>query len=207
MNRSLLAVGVLSLSLLPAGLRAQGRAAARQRPPRPLTSVELLLKLYHASPAAAASAIKLRGTGFDVTPALEQLLVEAGADKQLLALAALGRVEEAPAPPPAAPLWIEPAAQARKLLQRPEPVRPAGVAPGSSGRVTIEVIVGRDGRVKTARATMGEEPWVKPALEATEQSVYRPTVLDGEPVEVITEITIQFQPAPPADAPAPTGLE
>lgn len=179
---------------------AQGRPSSRQRAVRPLTSVELLLKLYHSSPAAASAAIKLRGTNFDVTPELETLLVEAGADKSLLALAALRRVEDSPAiqaaaaPAQSSAIRMDPAQQARKLVQRVEAVHPPE-ARQSSGKVTIELIVGTDGRVKSARLISGEAPFAAPALEAAQKYVYRPTVLDGEAVEVVSEVTIQFEPA------------
>lgn len=196
MRALLLAIFTLAASG-PAGL-AQ---VSRQKAARPLTSVELLLKLYHGTPAAAAAAIKVRGTGFDMTPTLERLLVEAGADKSLLALAALRRTEQAPRPPAgavsssaAAAIRMDAAAQARKLIQRQEAAHPAA-ARQSGGKVRLDVQVGMDGRVKNARLISGEEPFAAAALEAARGYVYRPTVLDGEAVEVISEVVIEFQPA------------
>lgn len=203
--RNVLAIVLLgaasSLLLVAQGLPARG-AAARQKAARPLTSIELLLKLYHGSPAAAAAAIKVRGTGFDMTAPLEKLLVEAGADKSLLALAALRRVDvEAAAVVPAASaagnlLRLDEAVQARKLIQRPEVNRPAGSG-AAGGNVKVELHIGADGRVKNARVLSGggDQALAAAALEAARGSVYRPTVLDGQAVEVATEVTIGFEPA------------
>lgn len=179
----------------PAVLPLQAQAGTRRSAPKPLTSIELLLKLYHGSPAAASTAVKVRGTAFDITPALEKLLVEAGADKSLLALAAFRRIDFVPAArsavaaaSSAGPIRVDAAVQARKLIQRPEAAVPAGAAAGSA---TVEIIVGTDGRVKTARA-LGESALAAAAVEAARGHIYRPTQLDGETVEVATEVTIDF---------------
>jgi outer membrane biosynthesis protein TonB len=175
---------------------AAGRTPARQKAARPLTSTELLLKLYHGTPAAAVAAVKVRGIDFDINPQLEKLLVEAGAERSLLALAALRRVEQTPQPAaagPAAAIRVDAAAQARKLVQRRDPVLlPADAARAAGGKVTLEVQVGVDGRVKNVRVTGGNGPLSAAAAEAVRGYVYRPTVLDGEPVEVTTEVTIEF---------------
>lgn len=110
------------------------RAAARQKPARPLTSFELLLKLYHGTPASAA--VKVRGVDFQVTPAIEAGLIEAGADKPMLALVALRR-QETERPTAVAPsVRMDPAAQARKLLRKQEAVFPLD-ARQERGTVTL----------------------------------------------------------------------
>lgn len=67
---------------------ALGVAAAA---PRPLTSYELLLKLYHGSLQDAKTAVKARGVRFQLTPQLEKHIVDAGGDKALLSLCTLLR--------------------------------------------------------------------------------------------------------------------
>lgn len=193
--RPVLSILAVTTALLWTGVSPLGAQAAGAKRPggRPLTSVELLLKLYHGSPAAAAAAVKVRGTAFDLTPPLERLLVEAGADRSLLALATLRRVDFAPAaaaaPRQEAPVRMYSDVQARKLIQRPEAAMPPGAA---GGKVTVEIVVGADGRVKTARTLNGDAALTAAALEAARGYVYRPTVLDGEAVEVITEVAIEF---------------
>ena len=50
---------------------------------------------------------------------------------------------------------------------------------------------------------------VKAAREAVQQWVYRPTLLNGNPVEVVTQIDINFTLSenPPARAPAPNAQQ
>ena len=169
------------------------RAAARQKPARPLTSFELLLKLYHGTLAAAAAAVKVRGVDFQVTPAIEAGLIEAGADKSMLALVALRR-QEIERPAAVAPsIRMDPAAQARKLLRKQEAVYPPA-AGQARGAVTIEVVVGQDGRVKNTRVLTGAAPFVAAALQSVQSYVYKPTILDDQAVEVTTTVTIDFEP-------------
>ena len=169
------------------------RAAARQKPARPLTSFELLLKLYHGTPSAAAAAVKVRGVDFQVTPAIEAGLVEAGADKSMLALVALRR-QETERPASVAPsIRMDPAAQARKLLRKPEAVYPPD-ARQERGTVTVEVVVGQDGRVKNTRLLTGAAPFAAAALQAVQSYVYKPTILDDQAVEVTTTVTVEFEP-------------
>ena len=194
MKVTILALGILGLGGSIAQLCAQStpasRAAIRQKVARPLTPIELLLKLYHGTPNSVAAAVKVRGVGFDVTPAIEAQLVEAGADKTLLALAALRRIETAPRV--AVPtIRISSVAQAKKIVTKPQPVLPAG-APETYAKVIMDVSVGSDGQVKSARVTSGSPPFSEAALAAVRGYVYRPTSLDDEVVEVSTEVVIEF---------------
>ena len=185
------ALGVAGLiPLLSAQSTPASRAAIRQKPARPLTAVELLLKLYHGTPNAVSAAVKVRGVGFDVTPAIEAQLVEAGATKSLLALTALRRIEtvrQVAAPT----VRINPSAQAKKIVTKPLAVLPPG-APDTYAKVTMEVQVGVDGHVKNARLTSGSSPFAEAALAAVQGYVYKPTSLDDEVVEVSTEVVIEF---------------
>ncbi len=193
MKVTILALGILGLGgsiALCAQSTPASRAAVRQKGARPLTAIELLLKLYHGTPNSVAAAIKVRGVGFDVTPAIEAQLVEAGADKTLLALAALRRIETAPRVV-VPTVRISPAAQAKKIVTKPQAVLPAG-APDTYAKVTMDVNVGSDGYVKSARVTSGSPPFSEAALTAVRGYVYRPTSLDDEVVEVSTEVAIEF---------------
>ena len=185
------ALGVAgSIPLLPAQSTPASRAAIRQKGARPLTPVELLLKLYHGTPNAVAAAIKVRGVGFDVTPALEAQLVEAGADRTLLALAALRRIEtvqQVVVPT----VRINALAQSKKIVTKQQAVLPAG-SPDTYAKVTMEVNLGTDGHVKNARVVSGNPPFSDAALAAVQGYVYKPTSLDGEVVEVSTEVMIEF---------------
>jgi protein TonB len=61
-----------------------------------------------------------------------------------------------------------------------------------SGTVRLEGIIGRDGAVRELKVISGHPLLVKPALEAVRQWLYRPTLLNGEPVEVNAPIDVHF---------------
>ncbi len=83
------------------------------------------------------------------------------------------------------PMLVNPAAQARNLLTKVDPAPPGGP-------VQLDVVIGRDGRVKTAKVISGDAAFAEKARAAVLQWTYRPTLSNGEPVEVRTEVDIRF---------------
>lgn len=81
------------------------------------------------------------------------------------------------------------------LIDRVEPVYPASARhDGISGIVILEVIIGRDGRVKNAIVIKGlPEGLSESAVDAVRQWKFKPGTLNGEPVEVIFNLTINFR--------------
>jgi protein TonB len=81
-----------------------------------------------------------------------------------------------------------------QLVNRVEPVYPRIAAiSGIQGQVKLHAIIGRDGRIQSLNAISGPPLLMRAALEAVEQWRYRPSVLNGEAVEVETFITINFK--------------
>lgn len=60
------------------------------------------------------------------------------------------------------------------------------------GAVILEAIIDREGRVEGLRVLSGHPLLVKAACEAVQQWRYRPTLLNGQPVEVLTQVTVNF---------------
>ncbi len=84
-------------------------------------------------------------------------------------------------------------AQHAKLIQQPAPVYPPlAKQAGVTGVVRLNAIIGADGTVKNLTVSSGHPILVPAAMEAAKQWVYQPTLLNGKPVEVITEIEINF---------------
>jgi periplasmic protein TonB len=80
-----------------------------------------------------------------------------------------------------------------------EVLRPRGpVDPSSAkqlyiqGAVVIDALIGRDGRIEQTTVIRGQALLNKSAMEAIKQWQYRPYYLNGEPVEVETQITVNF---------------
>jgi protein TonB len=80
------------------------------------------------------------------------------------------------------------------LISRVEPRYPAlALQTKTEGVVRLHAIISRDGRITSLDILSGHPLLVKAALEAVSQWRYRPTMLNGEPVEVETSITVIFQ--------------
>jgi TonB family protein len=61
------------------------------------------------------------------------------------------------------------------------------------GVVHLKATVATDGTVKELEAISGQPLLVKAAMEAVRQWRYEPTMLRGEPVEVVTRIAVVFK--------------
>ena len=76
----------------------------------------------------------------------------------------------------------------RVLPQYPEIAQVAHV----SGTVVLRAIIARDGTVQELEYVSGPALLIKPAMDAVQRWRYRPTLLNGKPVEVETTIDVVF---------------
>jgi len=60
------------------------------------------------------------------------------------------------------------------------------------GTVVLFAVIGKDGTVEDVRVERGLPVLAQAAIEAVKQWRYRPYLLNGEPVEVDSQITINF---------------
>jgi outer membrane biosynthesis protein TonB len=99
-------------------------------------------------------------------------------------------------PPPAAGvkrLRISGSVQARNLVSQPHPVYPPLAKQARvQGVVRFNALIGLDGAIKALQLIEGPELLTQTAAEAVKQWVYRPTLLNGDPVEVVTQIDVNF---------------
>lgn len=82
---------------------------------------------------------------------------------------------------------------------------PAAKAAKMSGVVVMTAVIGKDGSVKSLEIASCTNPvFNKAAMDAVSQWKYKPYMLNGEPAEVMTTITVNFaiSPSPPT---APNG--
>lgn len=83
--------------------------------------------------------------------------------------------------------------QQLKLVSQARPAYPPEAKQERiQGVVQLEVTIARDGKVKNVDVTSGHSLLVPAAVEAVRQWVYETTLLNGEPVEVITQVDINF---------------
>jgi TonB family protein len=84
-------------------------------------------------------------------------------------------------------------AQAANLIQKVIPPYPAeSKANRVQGTVRFTVIIGKDGTVKSVALVSGDPVLAQAAKDAVQKWVYRPTLLNGDPVEVMTQVDVNF---------------
>jgi protein TonB len=108
-----------------------------------------------------------------------------------------GAAAAPPPPPPQAttPRRVRVGGQvdAAKLIFGPRPeYPPLAKMARIQGKVLLEAIISRDGTIQDLKVLSGHPLLVKAALEAVQRWRYQPTLLNGEPVEVITEVEVNF---------------
>jgi len=92
-----------------------------------------------------------------------------------------------------APIPVTSTVQAAKLIRQVKPpYPPLAVSAHISGTVRLVAIIGRDGAIRNLQVTSGHPLLTPSAVEAVKQWLYHPTLLNGEPVEVITQIEVNF---------------
>jgi periplasmic protein TonB len=80
------------------------------------------------------------------------------------------------------------------LVKRVEPIYP-GLAQQLrvQGVVQLQANLNKEGNVTNLKVLRGEALLAQPALNAVRQWKYKPYYLNGQPVEIQTEITVQFK--------------
>lgn len=83
---------------------------------------------------------------------------------------------------------------AARLLNKVQPVYPAlARQQGIQGLVRLKVIIGADGATQQLEVISGHPLLIQAAMDAVRQWRYRPTLLEGKPVEIETTIDVYFQ--------------
>lgn len=106
------------------------------------------------------------------------------------------------APPPAppakpqtrrGPLKVATGVAEANLIHKVLPVYPAlAKSARVQGTVEFKAIISKEGTIENLRLVHGHPLLVQAAREAVLQWKYRPTLLNGEPVEVVTDIIVNF---------------
>lgn len=97
-----------------------------------------------------------------------------------------------PAPAPTRPLRVSHWAEGN-LIYRVQPSYPPLARQARiQGPVKLRAIVSRTGTIENLTVLSGHAMLVTAAIEAVRQWRYRPYLLNGDPIEVETEITVNF---------------
>jgi protein TonB len=83
--------------------------------------------------------------------------------------------------------------QQANLIRQPKPVYPPLAKQARiQGVVRFNAIIGKDGTIQNLTLMSGHPLLVPAAQEAVKQWLYKPTLLNGDPVEVATVIDVNF---------------
>ena len=93
-------------------------------------------------------------------------------------------------PPSPQRVIVAPSVAAAALMHRVEPEYPADAR--WEGTVLLCAIIGKDGTIELLEYVSGPVPLMKAAMDAVMQWRYKRTMLNGKPVEVETEIFVDF---------------
>jgi protein TonB len=87
----------------------------------------------------------------------------------------------------------EPMQQAQLIARIVPRYPPLAVQTRKEGTVLLHAIISIDGRIKALEVVSGSPLFVQDAIDGVRQWRYRPTYLNGQPVEVETSITVIFR--------------
>jgi protein TonB len=111
----------------------------------------------------------------------------------------LGGVGTAPPPPPPAkkapsgPVQIGGRVAEANLIRKVQPVYPPlAKSARVQGTVEFTATISKEGNIENLTLVRGHPLLVNAAREAVQQWKYKPTLLNGQPVEVITDIIVNF---------------
>jgi TonB family protein len=162
---------------------------------------------FHALPVGRYS-IEVRLPGF--RPFQQSLELHANEPRRLDVVLEIGEVNQtinvvAKAPPAAPPntrsgpphrIRVGGNVQQMKLVHQVQPIYPERAqAQGIQGIVLLEAVIWKDGSVGTMRVLnkLADPDLVSSAVEAVKNWRYEPTLLNGQPIEIVTTITVNFR--------------
>lgn len=177
--------------------------AATKAPPSPTAPLErdqiLDLLQIGMDDNVLANLVTKRGIGFEPFDDYLQVYKLAGAEPNVLST-----IEQAGRTNPEATATTVPAVEGRRirvstekaetrLIYQPKPVYPP-VAKSAriQGLVRLAAHIGTDGTIEDLKVLSGHPLLIKASLDAVSQWRYQPTIVNGAPVEVATEIDLSF---------------
>ena len=85
--------------------------------------------------------------------------------------------------------------QIGQLTNLVEPVYPPEAQKrGIEGTVKLHAVIGADGTIQSLEPRSGPEPLIQAAMTAVRQWKYRPTTLNGKPIETQEDVSFAFRP-------------
>jgi protein TonB len=141
-------------------------------------------------------------------PAPSATVTRAGVNEAQVVRAAPGAPPPPPPPPPPAPsakvtkvgvteadaVRLGPDAQPPTILKKADPAYPKAAQEARvQGVVILELVIGKDGKVRSAKAVRSIPELDQAAKDAVMQWEYEPPTIKGKPVDVIATVTMNFK--------------
>jgi TonB family protein len=96
-------------------------------------------------------------------------------------------------PDPSQPMRVGARIAANNLLHRVPPVYPELAQKAQiRGAVALEAHINKEGRVENLTVATGHPLLIEAAMDAVKQWTYRPILLNGQPVDIVTTIEVTF---------------
>jgi protein TonB len=135
---------------------------------------------------------KTQAQSQDSAPPLPIPAVASANDSALSGL--MSSASSNPAQPSLATARVSQGVSQGLLIKRVQPkYPPTALATHAQGAVQIEATINKEGNVTNLKVLSGDPVLAHAALEAVRQWRYKPYYLDGEPVEIETQITVKFK--------------
>ncbi len=100
---------------------------------------------------------------------------------------------DGPSTPAARPAKVSAGVMAGSLLTRVNPTYPQAARDAKiQGAVLLHVVIGKDGTIENLQVLSGPKELRASTLDAVRQWTYKPFLLNGDPVEVETTITVNY---------------
>jgi protein TonB len=167
----------------PQVIRIDANVAANSEPGTKKASTPLRVKSGNKMPAQAEES----------APSLPSPLTIASADDSNLKGLISSASSNLPKPS-LATIRISQGVSQGLLIKRVQPIYPpAALKVHAQGAVQIEATINKEGTVINPKVLRGDAVLARAALDAVRQWRYKPYYLDGEPVEIQTQITVNFK--------------
>jgi periplasmic protein TonB len=146
--------------------------------------------------AKSAPLIKTKAPAPESVPAVAPPVLGVGSGASDKAIAGIAGDTASSMPKPSAPetLKISQGVTQGLLIKRVPPMYPQSAKQMHvQGTVQLQATIGKDGNVSSVKALSGEPVLAHAAIDAVKQWKYKPYTLNSEPVEIQTQITVNFK--------------
>lgn len=91
-------------------------------------------------------------------------------------------------------LTVPAAVMSQNLLNKVVPIYPPAAKKAKvQGTVVLSALIGKDGNIENLRVVSGPSELQQSALDAVRQWTYKPYLLNGDPVKVVTTVHVVYQ--------------